>query len=51
MIGMLLSILATDDALDVGARMAAAEALARVNPAEGQPLVTDITLEMAGGYY
>jgi hypothetical protein len=47
----ILEALATDDALDVGARMAAAEALARVNPAEGQPLVTDITLEMAGGYY
>jgi hypothetical protein len=47
----ILEALAIDSTLEIMVRMAAAEALARVDFAQGNPLVSDITLEMAGGYY
>lgn len=47
----LLEALATDPTLDVGSRGEAASALARVDPVRGHPLVIEITLEIAGGYY
>jgi hypothetical protein len=46
----ILEALATDPTLDIGARMEAAKALAKVDPEQGTPLVSAITLEMAGGY-
>ncbi|WP_330481372.1 NACHT domain-containing protein [Streptomyces sp. NBC_00724] len=47
----LLEALAIDPTLDVTARMEAAKALARVDFVQGDPLITDITLEIVGGWY